>query len=103
MRLTRNQVLELLAFARETAAANADACVLSMGELGRASRVLGPWLGCAWTYGYLSGGSVAPGQLSVRQLREFYAETAVDEPRDLSISGLLDWADTRLAKAPHAD
>lgn len=103
----RAQLLDLLAFARETAAAvsvsGGSACVLSMGELGKASRVLGPWLGCALTYGYLSGGAVAPGQLSVRQLREFYAKSSADAPAELSVSRLLDWAQARLPGDSDAD
>lgn len=97
----RGQVLDLLAFAREAAADGPEACVLSMGETGRATRVLGPVLGCPLTYGFLIGGSVAPGQLSAaalaRLLEAFSAELdpgAVARPG--SEAQLLDWAEARI-------
>jgi 3-dehydroquinate dehydratase-1 len=106
---TRAEVEELLAFARDIAAMNDDACVLSMGRPGRVSRVLAPLLGCPLTYGYLSGRAVASGQLSVRQLREFYEGLASNAPGGLAVAGplaggpsdppldlLMDWAEARL-------
>jgi 3-dehydroquinate dehydratase len=92
----------LLAFARETATANPSACVLSMGETGRTTRVLGPLLGCPLTFGYLTGGAVAPGQLSVLQMRKFYADFAAETPGDLSDSEWMEWAAARLPGEAHA-
>jgi hypothetical protein len=72
-----------------------------MGRIGRASRVLAPLLGCPLTYGYLTGGAVAPGQLSVRELRAFFRSLG---PGDAEAArnggetgyGLLDWAEARI-------
>ena len=52
---TRAETLDLMGFAREAAAASPMACVLSMGSVGRALRVLGPVLGCPLAYGFLTG------------------------------------------------
>lgn len=91
----REELLDLLAFAREVAAATSNGCVLSMGRTGRSSRVLAPLLGCPLTYGYLTGGAVAPGQLSARELRNFYHDLP-PESGDAEIdSRLLDWAEAR--------
>lgn len=44
----------------------------SMGALGQRSRLRMPYLGAPWTYGYVGDQPSAPGQLSVRFLREAY-------------------------------
>lgn len=98
--LDRAELARLMAFAREAAAASSRACVLSMGETGRALRVLGPALGCPLAYGFLSGRAVAPGQLSAAELARLLDDFAAGLPRALlapgSESRLLDWAEARL-------
>ncbi|MBC7114146.1 MAG: type I 3-dehydroquinate dehydratase [Archaeoglobi archaeon] len=44
-------------------------CMISMGEIGKHSRVIAPLYGSVLTYGCLST-SAAPGQIHVRELRE---------------------------------
>jgi len=100
---TRAEVLALMDFARE--AANApQACVLSMGAVGRAMRVLGPVLGCPLAYGYLAGPAVAPGQLSATEIGRRLDRFSADLPGDLLSPGaeprLLDWAEARLQGEP---
>lgn len=97
--INRTEVLDLLAFASVIAKANPQACVLSMGDVGKVTRVLGPILGCPLTYGYLSGRGVAPGQLSVRKMREFYTNTDTLKLQNLSVIELLNWAEARLSGA----
>jgi 3-dehydroquinate dehydratase type I len=99
----RGDLGELLAFARDLAAATPNGCALSMGEAGRASRVLGPVFGCPFTYGYLTGGAVAPGQLSARELRAFFRGMpgGIAEGKtlksDMSDMQWVDWAEARIA------
>jgi 3-dehydroquinate dehydratase-1 len=59
----RNRLLELLLQRREEAL-----IIIAMGPLGAASRVFFPLCGSLITYGFLNE-SVAPGQLSIRDLR----------------------------------
>ncbi|MEO7425061.1 MAG: type I 3-dehydroquinate dehydratase [Fibrobacteria bacterium] len=93
---SREELIELLRFAPEVAAATPNGCLLGMG--GGAGRVLAPLLGCPLTYGYLCGGAVAPGQLSVISLDRFY-HGLERNPADGKIdSGLLDWAEARILK-----
>ena len=99
----RGDMLELLAFARDLAAATPCGCALSMGAEGRASRVLGPVLGCPFAYGYLTGGAVAPGQVSARSLKAFFE--GIPKPgsgtpagiSDMNDSELIEWAEARIA------
>jgi 3-dehydroquinate dehydratase I len=93
----RDQILDLMAFAKKIARLNSHACVLSMGGIGRATRVLAPLLGCPLTYGYLCGGAVAPGQLSVSEMVEFYSAIGEEALGAYPISDLLDWAETRIS------
>jgi 3-dehydroquinate dehydratase type I len=97
---TRAEVLDLMGFAREAAAASPQACVLSMGAVGRALRVLGPVLGCPLAYGYLAGKAVAPGQLSASGIGSRLDRFSADLPAELLSPGaesrLLDWAEARL-------
>jgi len=47
--------------------------ILGMGPMGRITRVIGPYLGAAFTFASLEEGEeTAPGQLSVKQLDEIY-------------------------------
>ncbi len=59
----------LLRFGRKVAAEFPLCCVLGMGEAGSATRVISPLLGCPITYAFVEGTAVAPGQLSLKQLR----------------------------------
>ena len=44
-----------------------------MGERGKMSRVMAPWMGAAWTYASLSTDRVsAPGQITVREMRRIW-------------------------------
>lgn len=92
----RKELLDLLDFSREVAAATPNGCVLSMGSAGRSSRVLAPLLGCPLTYGYLSGGAVAPGQLSVRQLDGFFRAMPAEGAGAIPDGQLVDWAEARI-------
>jgi 3-dehydroquinate dehydratase I len=99
----RRDMLELLAFARDLAAATPHGCALSMGAVGRASRVLGPLLGCPLAYGYLTGGAVAPGQISARGLKAFFKGMSIPgtgwtaDTKDMNDSELIEWAEARIA------
>jgi 3-dehydroquinate dehydratase type I len=101
---TREEVLDLMAFAREAAAASPLAAVLSMGAPGRAMRVLGPALGCPLAYGFLTGAAVAPGQLSAhdlgRRLDDFSASLPGESLAPGAEARLLDWAEARLQGVP---
>lgn len=101
---TRAEVLALMDFAREAAAATPHASVLSMGSVGRAMRVLGPVLGCPLAYGYLVGPAVAPGQLSAPEIGRRLDRFSAELPGDLLSPGaeprLLDWAEARLQGEP---
>jgi hypothetical protein len=68
-----------------------------MGSVGQASRLLGPLLGCPLTYGYLSGGAIAPGQFSVSQMRSFFTKVEMPMLTNLSDSELLDWVEARMS------
>ena len=47
--------------------------ILGMGQKGRITRVMGPYLGAAFTFASTgAGGETAPGQLTVQQLIEIY-------------------------------
>lgn len=107
----RPEVLDLMAFAREAAAATPAsgakpviAGILSMGAAGRAMRVLGPVLGCPLAYGFLTGSAVAPGQLSAAGLGRRLDDFSASLPGDLLAPGaeprLLDWAEARLQGEP---
>lgn len=91
---TRAEILELLAFAREVAHESSWGSVFSMGKPGRVTRVLSPLLGCPFTYGFLTGGAVAPGQLSAADLWAFFASAPFTPANDLET--LLRWAENRL-------
>lgn len=61
---------------------------VSMGEAGLLTRVLAPAFGAALTYGSLERGrETAPGQLSVRELRELYRVHGLD--RETTVTGLV--------------
>ncbi len=96
---TRAEVLNLMHFAREAAISRKPAAVLSMGTVGQAMRILSPLLGCPWTYGYLSGGAVAPGQFSVSQMHNIFTRMDVPMQPDLSDSEMFDWVEGRLNEA----
>jgi 3-dehydroquinate dehydratase-1 len=63
-------VLSLIPFAKERGQKIVTFC---MGEKGKISRIFSPFLGAAWTYASLDQSRAsAPGQLSVRQLRDIW-------------------------------
>ena len=98
---TPEELSEWLDFTRELARCTAHGCALSMGEAARASRVLGPLLGCPLTYGYLTGDPVAPGQLSVRELRDFLSGPEAPDAESvgsLANPVLVAWAEERLRR-----
>lgn len=100
----RGEIPGLMAFARAAAETSPNACVLSMGEAGRAMRVLGPVLGCPLAYGFLTGKAVAPGQLSAAAIARGLDDFSAALPADLMNPGgetrLLDWAEARLQGVP---
>lgn len=66
-RLRDNLTLLELLFEADT-----PLCVIAMGELGRHMRAIAPIYGSVLTYGYVSE-STAPGQMSVRELKQLQA------------------------------
>ena len=65
-----DDTLMLLAFTHELTRKGKRIALIGMGTFGRHLRVIAPLYGSLLTYGYLEGGqAIAPGQLSVRQLR----------------------------------
>lgn len=63
-------VLGLIPYARER---GQEIIAFCMGERGRMSRVIAPWMGAAWTYASLSKDRVsAPGQITVREMRRIW-------------------------------
>jgi len=63
-------ILSLLPFAKERRQKIVAFC---MGEKGKISRVISPFLGAAWTYASLDKDRAsAPGQLTVRELTEIW-------------------------------
>jgi 3-dehydroquinate dehydratase type I len=92
--VTADQVPELLEFARRVGAEYAASCVLGLGAAGAATRLLGPLLGCPFTYGYLGNGPVAPGQWGVETMKAFFeaASNAADRPAvDAPVEVWLKW------------
>ena len=64
------QVLSLIPFARRM---NREIVALCMGEKGKLSRIFAPLLGAAWAYAPLRKvDASAPGQFTVRELREIW-------------------------------
>jgi 3-dehydroquinate dehydratase len=103
---SRGELSGLLDFARDLAEATPYGCALSMGGPGRASRVLGPVLGCPLAYGYLTGGAVAPGQLSAGELKAFFGgldAEALAQRRGAGNMELVDWAEARITGDTIAD
>jgi 3-dehydroquinate dehydratase type I len=94
---SRGELLGLMEFAREAARVTPNASVFSMGAAGRGSRVLSPLLGCPLTYGYLTGAAVAPGQLSVGEMKAFYRGLPDKDWASAPVGELVDWAETRLS------
>jgi 3-dehydroquinate dehydratase type I len=66
------QIPALLNFARRVGTEFSDSCVLGMGLHGTITRLACPLLGCPYTYGFLGADPVAPGQISVEDLRAFF-------------------------------
>lgn len=93
------RALALLAFARRVASLYPISAVFGMGEEGRPTRVVGPLLGCPWTYGFLDHVPQAPGQLSADRMREFFARAPESFPgTGASDAELLDWSDSLLER-----
>jgi 3-dehydroquinate dehydratase type I len=63
-------ILSLIPFAREKKQKIVAFC---MGEKGKISRIISPFLGAAWTYASLNKSMAsAPGQLTVRELKDIW-------------------------------
>ncbi|MFC1787550.1 type I 3-dehydroquinate dehydratase [Halobacteriota archaeon] len=60
---------DVISLLEVTLQAQKPLCVIAMGPIGKHSRVIAPLYGSALTYGYVSGAAKAPGQLSIRKLR----------------------------------
>ncbi len=68
------RVLSLIPLA---AARGCGAVAFCMGRLGRVSRVAGPFLGAAFTFGSLEpGAETAPGQMTVSELKRIFSALA---------------------------
>jgi 3-dehydroquinate dehydratase type I len=100
------QAEALIDFTRGVAAEFPESCVLGMGEAGSLTRLVGPLLGCPFTYGFLGDGAVAPGQLPVQMMANFFTHASSDaalsdngKPApDAPATVWLDWARALLAK-----
>lgn len=57
---------------------------ISMGEVGTVSRVLNPFLGSCFTYGFVGEAPTTPGQISVRSLRRLIDEFAGQQVADVN-------------------
>ena len=60
---------DVISLLEVTLQAQKPLCMIAMGPIGKHSRVIAPLYGSALTYGHVSGAAKAPGQLSVRELR----------------------------------
>jgi 3-dehydroquinate dehydratase-1 len=60
---------DVISLLEVTLQAQKPLCMIAMGSIGKHSRVIAPIYGSALTYGHVSGAAKAPGQLSVRELR----------------------------------
>ena len=103
-RSERAQAEALLRLARRVAGEYSIGAVLGMGEEGRLTRLVSPLLGCPLTYGYLSGGPLAPGQLSAQEMRRFFQRARAEglPPDSTSESAWLDWAAELWSRVDHA-
>lgn len=63
----QTDVIRLLSFLNRQA--DREICLIGMGAFGRVSRLLFPVFGSRLTYGHTGGKSVAPGQMSVADIR----------------------------------
>ncbi len=94
------QIPLLLEFARKVGAEFSDACVLGMGAEGSVTRLVSPLLGCALTYGFIGDGAVAPGQLPVKAMQDFFARAARADSgvpaADAPVAHWLEWAAARM-------
>ena len=71
----RDDILNLLALFNLPG----EKVILGMGPLGRILRVMGPYLGGAFTFASLQEGKeTAPGQLSIKEMHEIYK--MIDQP-----------------------
>jgi 3-dehydroquinate dehydratase type I len=103
---SKDQVPVLLDFARKVGAEYSDSCVLGMGDAGSLTRLVSPLLGCHFTYGFLGDGAVAPGQLPVQMMANFFTHASSDAAlsdngkptSDAPATVWLDWASALLAK-----
>lgn len=63
---------DVISLLEVTLQAQKPLCMIAMGPIGKHSRVIAPLYGSALTYGHVSGAAKAPGQLSVRELRNAF-------------------------------
>lgn len=64
------RILSLIPYAKKR---GKKALAFTMGQKGRISRIVSPILGAAWTYASINDGKrSAPGQLTIKQMREVY-------------------------------
>lgn len=66
-----SDLIRLLLFMEENLPGS-PGIVFGMGQAAQVTRIVGPFLGCAWTYVSESGNSVAPGQFSLGAARNLY-------------------------------
>lgn len=85
------RIPDLADLARKVAAEYPASCVLGMGTGATVTRLLSPLLGCPLTYGFLGEGEVAPGQLPVGVMREFFALAAQDGQRPVDGASVQEW------------
>jgi 3-dehydroquinate dehydratase type I len=65
-------ILSLIPFAK---ARKQEIVAFCMGEKGKVSRLLSPFLGAAWTYASLNKGKAsAPGQLTIREMKNIWEQ-----------------------------
>ena len=85
-----SELLELLK-CMEECLPHTPGVVLGMGKMAQITRLLGPFLGGAWTYVSEEDQAVAPGQFSLSQARRFYGlpeRTCI--PRLYGLAGRID-------------
>lgn len=87
-----HEAASLLDFARQVSAEFPLSCVLAMGEIGKATRIASPLLGCPVTYAFLGQGSVAPGQLSAGTLRRCFEKKEGRPAPSAAGKDWIDWA-----------
>lgn len=68
------RVLRLIDMSTSLVTSPTRLLLIGMGEQGRETRIQGPLRGCPWTYAATPWTTTAPGQLSLSQMQQIYAQ-----------------------------